>query len=182
MSIVEQMPEASSLVSGGEPAHGWSGWLFFGFGELVRLNLQTCSSALAAAQQHWTSVVSARTPEQLIRAQAAILPSFAEQISTYSQGWCEILSGATASRPAPHHDDGYALQLRVLLDDMAWSAKGVDALLRAMNPATMTPDSVGKAPAAPRNPTTPDPDRARTRAAQTRSTASKRRNPSSGRS
>ncbi|WP_143026501.1 hypothetical protein [Paraburkholderia fungorum] len=141
MSTVERIPDAMTHDAGVEHVQTWTGQLFFSFGNLARLNLETCCSALANAAQHCERLALARTAEQAIRVHAQTLPLLSAQIAAYTQGWFDILSMATTCRPFRGCDVVDVSHSRGLLDDMAWSAKGVDMMLRVISLPTLTPDT-----------------------------------------
>lgn len=111
--------------------------LFASLGELARLNMDACRQVLSGARLHWENVLLAQTPEQVIRCQADTLPWLAVQLAGYTRGCMDIASGATAnlSRNASDQHDAHARHLGTTLDGMARCARGVDAMLRAFNPA-----------------------------------------------
>lgn len=118
--------------------------LLASFGELVRLNLETCRSVYSGAGLHWENVLRAQTPEQLLRRQADALPWLALQISGYTQGWMDIASETTAnlSRSACDLHDGQARHVSTMLNGVTKCARGVDAMIGAMNPARAEPAAV----------------------------------------
>jgi len=111
--------------------------LLASFSELLRLNLETCRSVYAGAGLHWENVLRAQTPEQLIKHQADTLPWLALQVSGYAQGWMDIASQTTASlnRSACDVHHGQASHVSTMLNGVTKCARGVDAMMDAMNPA-----------------------------------------------
>jgi phasin family protein len=115
-----------------------NGQVFVSMCELTRLNMDTCKSVFASAGLHWENVLRAQTPEQFVTRQADTLPWLAMQIAGYTRGWMDIASqtAANLSRCASDRHDGHARQVGTTLDGMARCAQGVDAMMRALNPAT----------------------------------------------
>ena len=181
MSIPEKMPVSTTDEIWTTPACVPIGNGFAGVDELARLNLETCSSMFASAVRCWESLALARTPAQLIQAQADTLPWFATQIAAYAESWMNIVREASAGpgRSADTRDEGHAREVRTMLDDIAKSAKGVDAMLSAMSPRSPAPDGdvVVEPPAATR--AIPPADSSRP--ARAAPAAAKRRGPSSRR-
>lgn len=140
MSAVERVPDAMLHDAGAKHVQTWAGQLFFSFGNLARLNVETWCYALAHAAQHWEHLTSVRTAEQAIRVHAQTLPLLSTQIAAYTQGCFDVLSTATTCQPSRGRDANDASHLCGLLADMAWSAKGVDAMLRAISLLPLTPD------------------------------------------
>ena len=122
--------------------------LLASFGELKRLNLETCRLVYAGAGLHWENVLRAQTPEQLLRHQADALPWLALQISGYTQGWMDIASETAASlnRSACDVHHGQTRHVSTMLNGVTKCARGVDTMMDAMNPAradsTAAPDNV----------------------------------------
>lgn len=73
-----------------------TGHLFDGFCELARLNLATCRSIFAGSREHLEGVLTAQTPEQLVRNQADIFPWAASQAAGYTRACMEIASDTAA--------------------------------------------------------------------------------------
>ncbi|WP_201699432.1 phasin family protein [Paraburkholderia hiiakae] len=73
-----------------------TGHLFDGFCELARLNLATCRSIFAGSREHFDGMLSAQTPEQLVRSQVDILPWAASQAAGYTRACMEIASETAA--------------------------------------------------------------------------------------
>ncbi|WP_042291804.1 hypothetical protein [Paraburkholderia mimosarum] len=149
-----------------------NGQLFASLHELARLNMETCRLVFSGAGLHWENVLWAQTSEQLVRRQADTLPWLATQFAGYTHGWMDIFAAAAASlsRNASDGHHEHAHHLNTTFDGMARCARGVDAMLRMLNPApvemhdvpvtqplvnsrhlaTADPDSASEAPAAAR--------------------------------
>ncbi len=121
-----------------------NGQLFASLHALARLNIETCRLVLSGAGLHWENVLRAQTPEQFACRQAATWPWLATQFAGYTHGWMDIASEATANfgRGASDSHDGHMRHLNTTLDGMARCARGVDAMLRAMNPLPVAKDGV----------------------------------------
>lgn len=121
-----------------------NGQLVARFYELVRLNTETWRLVFSGAGLHWEKVLRAQTPEQLAVRQAATSPWLAMQFAGYTGGWMEIASEATAdfSQRASDRHDGHVRHLETTLDGMARCARGIDAMLRALNLPSVAADSV----------------------------------------
>jgi hypothetical protein len=124
-----------------------NGPLFAGYCELVRLNFVTCRSLLNVSRQHWESVFSAQSPEQLVRTQADMLPSLAAQIAGYIGGWMDIASEAAArlGRDAPDCMAWNTPPAATIFAGMATGVRGADAMMRAVNPFAGNTDSAAAA-------------------------------------
>ncbi len=120
-----------------------NGQLFASLHALARLNIETCRLVLSGAGLHWENVLRAQTPEQIASRQAATWPWLAMQFAGYTRGWMDIASEATAnfSRSASDSHDGHVRHLNTTLDGMTRCARGVDAMLRALNPVPVAKDS-----------------------------------------
>lgn len=181
MSSPEQMSFATMHDTGASNLSVLTAQLFAGLCELMRLNLDTCSSVFAGAGLHWESLVLAQTPEQLIRRQADSLPWLALQIAGYTRGWMDIASEATAnlSGSACDRHDGHVRHVSTLFDGMAKCERGVEAMMAALNPA---PSGLGGDAVV--RPPVDSPDVARadcSRAAEAAPDAAERRSTSPGR-
>ncbi|TDG03266.1 phasin family protein [Paraburkholderia guartelaensis] len=122
-----------------------SGPALTSFFELGRLNMNMCRSVFSGAVLHWENVLLSQTPEQLVTRQAETLPWLAIQIAGYTRGWMDIAAQATAELSQRASDDGHderARHLNMTLDGMARCARGVDAMLRALNPPSFETDGV----------------------------------------
>lgn len=73
-----------------------TGHLFDGLCEVARLNLATCRSIFAGSREHLEGMVSAQTPEQLVRSQVDLLPWVASQAAGYTRTYMEIASETAA--------------------------------------------------------------------------------------
>ncbi|MBB5511048.1 hypothetical protein HDG35_007345 [Paraburkholderia sp. JPY681] len=112
------------------------GQLFSGFCALIRLNMDTCRSAVTGAALHWESVLRARTPEQFISCQGDVMPWLAHQFAGYTRGWLEIVSETIRPCNAgSDHDDGQELQEETMTAGVFACAAGADAMTpRAVSP------------------------------------------------
>lgn len=123
-----------------------AGHLLAGICELERLNFVTYRSVLHESRQTWQSVLSAQSPEQLVRAQADWLPSLAAQMAGYTSGWMDIAS-ETAAKLGQFALDCHAGNSRhaaTICAGMTRSARSGEAMLRAV---IGVPDDTGSAPA-----------------------------------
>ncbi|WP_321965246.1 phasin family protein [Paraburkholderia sp. J7] len=144
MSTPEQMLFATTHESSAVNLAILNGQLFASLHALARLNIETCRLVLSGAGLHWENVLRAQTPEQFACRQAATWPWLATQFAGYTHGWMDIASEATANfgRGASDSHDGHVRHLNTTLDGMARCARGVDAMLRAMNPLPVAKDGV----------------------------------------
>ncbi|MFP4895436.1 phasin family protein [Paraburkholderia sp. EG304] len=107
-----------------------------GFCALIRLNMDTCRSAVTGAALHWESVLRAQTPEQLVRRHVGVMPWLALQFAGYTRGWMYIASETIRPCHASGDpDDGHELQEETMTADVSACAAGVDA----MTPGAMSP-------------------------------------------
>jgi hypothetical protein len=120
------------------------GQLFARLCELTRLNMDTSRLVFSGVGLLWESVLQAQTPDQLVRHQADALPRLATLNAGYTRGWMDIASKVSANlgRSACHRQDEHARHLSTTLDGMARCARGVDAMLRALNWAPVDVDGV----------------------------------------
>jgi hypothetical protein len=114
-----------------------NGQVFASLCELTRLHMDTCRAVFSGAGLHWENMMLARTPEQFVARQADTLPWLAMQIAGYTRGWMDIAleSAANLGRRASDRHDEHARHMGATLDGMARCAQGVDAMMRALNPA-----------------------------------------------
>ncbi|WP_415774367.1 TIGR01841 family phasin [Paraburkholderia sp. J7] len=73
-----------------------SAHLFDGVCELARLNLATCRSIFAGSRERFEGILSAQTPEQLVRNQVDMLPWVASQAAGYTRAYMEIAAETAA--------------------------------------------------------------------------------------
>ncbi|MGF6296902.1 MULTISPECIES: phasin family protein [Paraburkholderia] len=93
---------------------------------LIRLNVDTCSSAATSAALHWESVLRAQTPEQFVRRQADVMPWLALQFAGYTRGWMDIASEMTRPRHSGrNHDDAHEPQADTTPARMSTCTTGV---------------------------------------------------------
>lgn len=104
--------------------------------ELAQLNLDTSRTTFAGAALHWEAVCQAQTPEQFVTRQAEMLPWLAVQIAGYTRAWIDVASKATSGWRGfiSDHSSGPAQPVRAAFSGMADCAKGVDAMMRTVNP------------------------------------------------
>ncbi|MGF6743715.1 hypothetical protein OKW47_007549 [Paraburkholderia atlantica] len=127
MSSQKQMP---FLLSVSTDASQLPNQLVAGFCALMRLNVDTCRSAVTGAALHWESVLRAQTPEQLIRRQADVMPWLVLQFADYTRGWMDIASEAIRPcHPDTNHDDGRELHEGTVSAEQPACATGVDTTM-----------------------------------------------------
>ncbi|RZF29265.1 phasin family protein [Paraburkholderia sp. UYCP14C] len=115
--------------------------LLAGFSALIRLNMDTCRSAVTGAALRWESVLLAQTPEQFIRRQADVMPWLAQQFAGYARGCLDIALEATRPRDAAsHHDDGHEHQEDAMSAGVPARAAGVDAMTAEAAPLEVQPE------------------------------------------
>ena len=131
-------PEQKSLATTNESCAAnvsiLTGHLLAGIGELVELNLAAYRSMLDGSKRSWESVLSVQSPEQLVRAQADLLPSLAAQMSAYTSEWMDIAS-ATAAKLGQFALDcqaGSSRQVATMFAEMTGRVRGGEAMLRAV--------------------------------------------------
>ncbi|WP_233859013.1 phasin family protein [Paraburkholderia sp. HD33-4] len=138
MSSPKQMPFALSVSPNLSPLPDQ---FLAGFSALIRLNMDTCRSAVTGAALHWESVLLAQTPEQFIRRQADVMPWLAQQFAGYARGWMDIALEASRPRHAgSNHDDGHEHQESAMSAGLPACATGVDAMTSEAAPLEVQPD------------------------------------------
>lgn len=144
MSTTEQFSFATTYEARAMGLTALSGQLFASLCDFARLNLDTCRSVCSSGGLHWESVMLSQTPEQFVCRQADTLPWLAIQIAGYARGWMDIASATTAnlSRAAGDWHGEQTRHQGTTLDGMARCARGIDAMIRALNPASDDVDGV----------------------------------------
>ncbi|MGF6266127.1 hypothetical protein OKW49_007120 [Paraburkholderia youngii] len=127
MSSPKQMPFALSVPT---DVSQLPNQFVAGFCALMRLNVDTCRSAVTGAALHWESVWRAQTPEQFIRRQADVMPWLVLQFADYTRGWMDIASETiTPCRAVGNHDDAHELHEGPISAEQPACATGVDPTL-----------------------------------------------------
>lgn len=164
MSIPGQMSFATMHEASAMSLAVLNGQLYASLCALSRLNRDTCRSVFYGAGLHWENALRAQTPEQLVSRQADTLPWLAMQFAGYTRGWMDIASEVTASfsQIATDRYGAHTRRLNTTLDGMARCTRGVDAMLRALNPAAVEVDGipVNRPPADSQDIARVEPDRA----------------------
>lgn len=136
MSTPEQVPFATPRVSHTTDVSTLAGHTVARLVELAHLNLDISRSTFAGAALHWEAVWQAQTPEQFVTRQAEMLPWLAVQIAGYTRAWMDVASKANTGwgNLIRDHSGGPAQPVRAAFSGMAVCAKGIDAMMRTVNP------------------------------------------------